>query len=441
MSTNPRKHPEDRPDAAAFEGRLSSISLFDVCQFLMLNRKTGTLTARNGVKAAYLTFHEGQMLNAVDESLKAGEPVVLEAVQWSSGTFSFAAGPVPPDRRIQVSTENILLEAARQLDEMRAGDLGEDGEPTHTEALRKGQEWTEKLGAAFRDAVQNDDERGVTRNWKERVLEALRAGTSERALLGPGARVRLVGPDGVQVMDAPAATEVEAWSQELVPADSEHGSPASRCVRQGGSLLWAGRIASPTGSIVAVTQPPTSSPSWEDLGLGEDLAQALARKDPRPLILCSSNPKAARWALTGWLARMMQERALVGWVVEPWPSFAWGVLPGRIETLLAEHCPESGDLVRACEMVGAELLVLRGAVDRHLFQEAFALSSSSLRVIIVMAAANATEAVHQVGELYGGGATAVDFAGRLQGVWSLESTTAGLLPLKSTLTVRREPAR
>ncbi|MCA9730135.1 MAG: DUF4388 domain-containing protein, partial [Candidatus Eisenbacteria bacterium] len=209
---------EERPDAAAFEGRLSSISLFDVCQFLMLNRKTGTLTARNGPKAAYLTFHEGQMLNAVDEALKEGEPVILEAVQWAQGTFSFVAGPVPPDRRIQVSTENILLEAARQLDEMRAGNLEDDGEPTHTETLRKSQEWTATLGEAFRDAVQSDDEGGVTRNWRESVRQSLEDGSAERAILGPGSRIRLIGPTGIRTMEAPAAGEVESWANDLLPA-------------------------------------------------------------------------------------------------------------------------------------------------------------------------------------------------------------------------------
>lgn len=437
-----KRRAEDRPDGAAFEGRLSSISLFDVCQFLMLNRKTGTLTARNSTKAAYLTFHEGQLLNAVDEALKAGEPVILEAVQWSNGTFTFEAGPVPPDRRIQASTETILLEAARQLDEMRAGDLDENGEPTHTETLRKGQEWTEKLGAAFRDAVQSDDERGVTRNWKERVLESLESGSAERALIGPGSRVRLVGAEGIHLMDAPAASEVEAWVQELAPAEEETGTSRSRCVRShDGAFLWVGRIASPVGTVLAITQPPSVSPSWDELGLGDDLAQALARRDPRPLILSSSNPKTVRWALTGWIARLMSERPLVGWVVEPWPSFAWSALPGRIETLSTDQCAQSGDLARACEVAGAELLVLRGVVDRHLFQEAFALSSASLRVVIVVTAANATDAVQQVGEMFGSGGGSSDFTGRLQGVWSLESTSAQLLPLKSTLTVRREPPR
>ncbi len=149
----------------------------------------------------------------------------------------------------------------------------------------------------------------------------------------------------------------------------------------------------------------------------------------------------AHHALTGWVARTVQERAIVGWVVETWPSFAWAGLPGRVETLLPDQCEKSGDLARACELVGAELLVLRGVVDRHLYQEAFALSSTSMRVVVVVTAANATEAVHHVGELFGGGSSTGDFAGRLHGVWSLESASSNLFPLKSTLPVRREPSR
>ena len=45
--------------------------------------------------------------------------MVLRAVQWTEGSFEFVPGPVPPDRRMNASTENILLEAARRLDEMQ----------------------------------------------------------------------------------------------------------------------------------------------------------------------------------------------------------------------------------------------------------------------------------------------------------------------------------
>jgi hypothetical protein len=105
---------------AALSGRLAAISLFDLCQFLMLNRKTGTLTVRSPAGTAYFTFQEGQLLTALNEALRDGDEVVMQAVQWTEGTFEFAAGPVPPDRRIHVSTENILLEAARRIDEMQA---------------------------------------------------------------------------------------------------------------------------------------------------------------------------------------------------------------------------------------------------------------------------------------------------------------------------------
>ncbi|MCA9726595.1 MAG: hypothetical protein KC729_02865, partial [Candidatus Eisenbacteria bacterium] len=201
------------------------------------------------------------------------------------------------------------------------------------------------------------------------------------------------------------------------------------------------RVGGPGGGTLAVTRPPTTAPTWKELGLGADLAAALGRHDTRPLIVTSTNAQVVRWALAGWIAHLSGERPLVGWVLEPWPSFDWSALPGHVATLLPEDCSRPGDLTRACEAIGCGLLVLRGISDGALVREAFALSSTVLHVVVSVTAAGATETLRQLEDHFGRSANPSDFAARVRGIWSIESATETLVPFKSSLASRRDAPR
>jgi Tfp pilus assembly pilus retraction ATPase PilT len=109
-----------------FGGDLSAFSLFEVCQFLMIVRQTGTLTIRSNGKNATITFSEGQIVGVVDDQLSEGEEAFYRIVTWGDGMFEYGPGPVaiPSNSKLGLSTEGMLLEAARKLDE---GEIGADG--------------------------------------------------------------------------------------------------------------------------------------------------------------------------------------------------------------------------------------------------------------------------------------------------------------------------
>ena len=85
-------------------GSLASISLFDLCQFLVLDKQSGTLTARHRDAVARIHFKEGRILDVDDGSQCSGEEVLQEAVQWREGTFTFDPMPVAVKPRLTGST-------------------------------------------------------------------------------------------------------------------------------------------------------------------------------------------------------------------------------------------------------------------------------------------------------------------------------------------------
>jgi len=99
-------------------GSLSEMSLPDVLQILSNGRKTGHLKIRAGRSAGDIVFVEGAMWDA-----NFGEAVGAEAVYamllLAEGDFVLDPDAAPGERRIDQSTETLLLEGLRRLDEGR----------------------------------------------------------------------------------------------------------------------------------------------------------------------------------------------------------------------------------------------------------------------------------------------------------------------------------
>ena len=159
----------------AIEGPLRELGIHDVFQLLDLSRKTGTLRVSSELRddAGVVHFEAGRVVHASIRSKPAGmaetlrtagklsdedvarvkaaqqerggevadllvelgaltqrelerqlrlqiEGVVFELMSWSEGFFSFEEGSIadlPRDARIKVSTESLLMEGARRIDE------------------------------------------------------------------------------------------------------------------------------------------------------------------------------------------------------------------------------------------------------------------------------------------------------------------------------------
>jgi hypothetical protein len=123
-----KKHvPAPTADLAnrSMAGSIEEIPLVDVLQWLAASRKTGTLNVRNldTAQTGRIYLREGYAFSAtIDKSAAAllPEKALMRMLAWRRGTFALAnATPEqPPTQEIKSAIEHILMESARQQDEI-----------------------------------------------------------------------------------------------------------------------------------------------------------------------------------------------------------------------------------------------------------------------------------------------------------------------------------
>lgn len=99
-------------------GSLREMGLPDVVQILSHGRKTGQLKITASGKSGELHFSEGQIHYATFGELR-GEEAVYAMLQLDDGDFGLEPNVAPAGRTIHASTESLLLEGMRRLDEVR----------------------------------------------------------------------------------------------------------------------------------------------------------------------------------------------------------------------------------------------------------------------------------------------------------------------------------
>jgi hypothetical protein len=102
----------------AFQGSLAELHLPDIIQLVSVSGKTGVFHLADGTHRGDIWLHEGRIVHAETEDL-SGEEAVYALAIWRAGEFRFEAGVATPRQTIQKSNTNLLMEAARRLDEWR----------------------------------------------------------------------------------------------------------------------------------------------------------------------------------------------------------------------------------------------------------------------------------------------------------------------------------
>jgi len=102
----------------AFQGSLAELHLPDIIQLVSVSGKTGVFHLTDGAHRGLIWLVDGRIVHAEHEEL-AGEEAVYALAIWRSGEFRFDAGVAAPRQTIQKSNTNLLMEAARRLDEWR----------------------------------------------------------------------------------------------------------------------------------------------------------------------------------------------------------------------------------------------------------------------------------------------------------------------------------
>ena len=109
-----------RPVTKSMSGSIEEIPLPDLLQLLSTSRKSGVLVVRSDLGVGKIYLRKGQLYFAsIDDSFNTGpRKAMYRMLGWVQGFFDLE----PPDERavleeLQDSTEGLLMEGMRQLDE------------------------------------------------------------------------------------------------------------------------------------------------------------------------------------------------------------------------------------------------------------------------------------------------------------------------------------
>jgi hypothetical protein len=115
-----------RTGTGVMSGRIDEVSIPDLLQLFGASHKTGVLVVSSAGRQGRIYLRQGKVYYAViDEDHDVGpEKSFYRIVTWDSGTFELAR-PEQSDFLVELedSTESLLLEAMRQLDEVKRLEL------------------------------------------------------------------------------------------------------------------------------------------------------------------------------------------------------------------------------------------------------------------------------------------------------------------------------
>ncbi len=99
-----------------FSGQLADMAVVDLIQTIEISRKSGTCTLSTELGEATVWFREGNLVDAEMGRLQ-GEPAIYRLLGLSSGQFDVEFKPVNRRKVITESTQGILMEGMRRVDE------------------------------------------------------------------------------------------------------------------------------------------------------------------------------------------------------------------------------------------------------------------------------------------------------------------------------------
>ena len=102
---------------ASFSGNLSDMGVVDLVQTLEMGKKSGALhiTGPTG-QTAVVYFRDGRVLDCELGRL-AGENAFYRLLNWQEGEFAIEFRPIEREERIPFSTQGLLMEGMRRIDE------------------------------------------------------------------------------------------------------------------------------------------------------------------------------------------------------------------------------------------------------------------------------------------------------------------------------------
>jgi DNA-binding response OmpR family regulator len=110
------KMAREAPAEGVLRGSLAQMNVLDLLQSLDMGRKTCALTLANNGDKCKMFFTEGQINHAHYGKMK-GDEAVYKVLTWSEGSFEIDFKGSSQEQTITQSTQGLLLEGLRLLDE------------------------------------------------------------------------------------------------------------------------------------------------------------------------------------------------------------------------------------------------------------------------------------------------------------------------------------
>lgn len=123
-------------EAEGFQGAVAGLSLADVIQLNGNNGFSGCITVQYGAQLGRVFFREGKIIHA-EQGGKIGEDAFYDILAWRAGHFSLEPNVSTTSFTIKKSSQFVLMEAYRLMDERRARSQEKDG-PQAPESLASG---------------------------------------------------------------------------------------------------------------------------------------------------------------------------------------------------------------------------------------------------------------------------------------------------------------
>jgi DNA-binding response OmpR family regulator len=99
-----------------FSGSILDMGVLDLLQTFEVSRKSGVVHLATGAEVARIWFRDGKVVDATLGRL-AGEEAVYRALIWGEGTFEVEFCKVEDHDVIEASTQALLMEGLRRVDE------------------------------------------------------------------------------------------------------------------------------------------------------------------------------------------------------------------------------------------------------------------------------------------------------------------------------------
>jgi DNA-binding response OmpR family regulator len=110
------KMAREAPGESVLRGSLAQMNVLDLLQSLDMGRKTCALTLSNNGDKCKMFFTDGQINHAEYGDVK-GDEAVYKVLSWTAGNFEIDFKGLSQNQTITQSTQGLLLEGLRLLDE------------------------------------------------------------------------------------------------------------------------------------------------------------------------------------------------------------------------------------------------------------------------------------------------------------------------------------